>query len=138
MKRKLSGLSVISCFWIALGLSIFIEIIYYAIMPLGEVLPPRLSIYSPLIGLLFISIGIGLRKYQIWARLIVIILSVIAAVAILFILVYRQLANLTLLKTILIYSAIITLLSFYVFNVYYLTRPKNKELFIKRNRGGVG
>jgi len=138
MKRKLTGLSIISCFWIALGFSIFIEIIYYAIMPLGEILPPGLSIYSPLIGLLFISIGVGLRKYQIWARLIAIILSVIGAVAILFILVCRQIADLTLLKTILIYSAIITLLLFYVFNLYYLTHLKNKELFIKRNQGGAG
>ena len=131
MKRKLNGLSVISCFWIALGLSIFIEIIYYAIMPLGETSPPGLSIYSPLIGFLFISTGASLRKYKIWARLVAIISSVIAVVVILFTLVCRQTADLTLLTTILIYSAMITLLLMYIFNIYYLTRPTNKELFTK-------
>ena len=131
MKRKLNGLSVISCFWIALGLSIFIEIIYYAIMPLGKTSPPGLSIYNPLIGFIFISTGAGLRKYKIWARLVAIISSVIAVVVILFTLVCRQTADLTLLTTILIYSAMITLLLMYIFNIYYLTRPTNKELFTK-------
>ena len=138
MKKKLSGLSVISCFWIALGLSMFIEIIYYAIMPLGEASPPGLSIYSPLIGFLFISTGAGLRKYKIWARLVAIILSVIAAVAILFTLVCQQTADLTLLKTILIYSAMITLVLMYTFNIYYLTRPTIKKLFTKTNQREVG
>lgn len=131
MKRKLNGLSVISCFWIALGLSIFIEIIYYAIMPLGKTSPPGLSIYNPLIGFIFISTGAGLRKYKIWARLVAIISSVIAVVVILFTLVCRQTADLTLLTTILIYSAMITLLLMYIFNIYYLTRPTVKELFTK-------
>ncbi len=133
--KKPTGLSVISCFWIALGLSIFIEIIYYTIMPIGRVLPPELSTYSPLIGLLFISIGKSLRKYQIWARFTAIILSVIAAIVILFNLLCRQIANLTLFHTFLVYSVMIILLFIYVFNIYYLTRPKIKELFVKTKVG---
>ena len=100
-------------------------------MPLGKTSPPGLSIYNPLIGFIFISTGAGLRKYKIWARLVAIISSVIAVVVILFTLVCRQTADLTLLTTILIYSAMITLLLMYIFNIYYLTRPTNKELFTK-------
>lgn len=114
-KRSI-GVTLFGWFYIINGLAEFIEIIWHFIKPLDKSVE-ELNVYGPIIGILFISIGIGLLKLKEWARIAMLILASIAIVVSPFLILSKPTNN------------VIVILLFSCFILFFFTRPKLKEQF---------
>lgn len=77
-------------------------------------------IFAPISGIIFIASGIGLLRFRHWGRFLLIGISIYA-------LIMRIIAQIVGLELNIIRSVFQPLL--YAFIIYYLTRPKVKEMF---------